>query len=86
MCMGCVRTGRTAIQELNIDWNKAFKELNPNCSFIQFDTERIFRLLMIPEETSKWYGGKYEFSFTIPDLYPERNILVKCLTDVIECI
>jgi len=80
--MGCTRSARTTMQELNIDWKKAMKELNKNCTFIEFDSERSFKILMVPEESSLWYGGKYVFTFTIPDLYPDRNIIIRCMSNV----
>ena len=41
-----------------------------------------FKVTYIPEKDSLWYGGKYEFSFSVPDNYPFNPPKVFCNTKV----
>ena len=39
-----------------------------------------FKVVYTPESDSYWYGGKYEFSFSVPDSYPFMILLsVNCM-------
>lgn len=41
-----------------------------------------FNVIYTPEKDSYWYGGKYEFSFTVSDQYPFNPPKVMCLTKI----
>ena len=41
-----------------------------------------FKVVYTPESDSYWYGGKYEFSFSVPDSYPFNPPKVMCLTKI----
>lgn len=41
-----------------------------------------FNAIYTPESESYWSGGKYEFSFTIPDAYPFNPPKVMCFTKI----
>jgi ubiquitin-conjugating enzyme E2 M len=41
-----------------------------------------FKATYTPEKDSYWYGGKYEFSITVPDSYPFNPPKVLCNTRI----
>ena len=50
---------------------------NPNKSDIMN-----FKMVYTPDSESYWYGGKYEFTFSVPDKFPFDPPKVMCLTKI----
>ena len=66
-----------SVEDLNSLYNNYFKlKLNPNCLFKGFISNSAFKIEMNPSETSKWYGGRYNFTFHIPQLYLKEDLVI----------
>jgi ubiquitin-conjugating enzyme E2 M len=68
-----------------LQFQKELPELTvvPQCK-LSLDKDDImnFKATYTPDKESYWYGGKYEFSFNIPDSYPFNPPKVYCNTKV----
>lgn len=55
----------------------------PQCKLTQNKNDIMnFKATYTPDKDSYWYGGKYEFSITVPDSYPFNPPKVLCNTKI----
>lgn len=55
----------------------------PQCKLTQDKNDIMnFTGLYTPDKESYWYGGKFEFSFSVPDTYPFNPPKVMCNTKI----
>lgn len=53
------------------------------CNLIQDPKDIMnFKAVYTPDQDSYWYGGKYEFSISVPDTYSHDPPKVKCNTKI----
>lgn len=68
-----------------LQFQKELPDLNviPQCRLSQNQKDIMnFNATYTPEKDSYWYGGKYEFSISIPDSYPFNPPKVFCNTRI----
>jgi ubiquitin-conjugating enzyme E2 M len=74
-----------------IQFKKELPDLNnlsknvPQAKLIKKEDQKDFMSFKVeytPEKDSLWYGGKYVFSFTVPDTYPFNPPKVLCETKI----
>jgi ubiquitin-conjugating enzyme E2 M len=68
-----------------LQFKNEFPELTPvpQCKLTTNKNDIMnFTGLYTPDKDSLWYGGKYEFSFTVPESYPFNPPKVMCNTKI----